>query len=72
MLSTINHQPSTINHQPSTINHQPSTINHQNNQSTKLYQLPASSILLNHIMLTLSSVLASLKKFREEEFECPV
>jgi hypothetical protein len=53
---------------------QPTTDNqHQSiNQSTKHIPLPQHHNLLLIMKLTFSSVLASLKKFLEEEFECSI
>jgi hypothetical protein len=61
--------------QPSETIQQPSNKpnNKSSNQSTKRIPLPQKHLhLLLIMLLTLSSVHASLKKFLEEEFECVI
>jgi hypothetical protein len=57
-----------------TTNNQYQSINPINNQSTinNAFQFPAFPSILLIMMFTLSSVLESLKKFREEVSECPI
>jgi hypothetical protein len=57
-----------------TTNNQYQSINPINNQSTinNAFQFPAFPSILLIMFFTLSSVLASLKKFREEVSECAI